>query len=122
MLESMYRTTKFGIYFSVPCAETAISNHFKVFFRDVSDETFDEIYGGDCLLNIFFVFMPVIMKSDQFTIIFINAGSGYGRTPEITANIFDYIFGITFLRFRINIKTIQMVRIAFCFCFFKRRT
>ena len=37
MLESMYRTTKFGIYFSVPCAETAISNHFKVLFRDVSD-------------------------------------------------------------------------------------
>ena len=122
MLGWMYRTTKFGIYFSVPCVETAISNHFKVFFRDVSDETFDKINGRDSFFHIFFVFMPVIMKSDQFTIIFINAGSGYGRTPEITANIFDYIFGITFLRFRINIKTIQMVRIVFCFCFFKRRT
>lgn len=99
MLGWMYRTTKFGIYFSVPCVETAISNHFKVFFRDVSDETFDKINGRDSFFHIFFVFMPVIMKSDQFTIIFINAGSGYGRTPEITANIFDYIFGITFLGF-----------------------
>ena len=52
MFGSMYRTMKFGIYFSVPCIETAISNHFKVFFRDVSDETFDEIYGRDSFFHI----------------------------------------------------------------------
>ena len=87
MFGLMYGTMKFGIYFSVCCIETAISNHFKVFFRDVSDETFDETYGRDSFFHIFFVFMPIVMKSNEFTIVLIDSGSGVTkRKPQPLMN------------------------------------
>ena len=82
---------KFGIYFSVPCIKTAISNHFKVFFRDVSDEAFDEINGRDGFFYIFFVFMAIVMKSNEFTIVLINSGSGNNRATKITTDILDNV-------------------------------
>ena len=81
----------------MPCIQSSISDHFKVFFWNVADETFDEIHGRDCFLDIFFIFMAVVMKSNHFAIIFINTGSGYDRTSEIATNIFDYVFRVTFI-------------------------
>lgn len=103
------------------CVETAISNHFEVFFWYVSDKPFDEVHGRYSLYHIFFVFMPVVMKGNEFTIVFINSGSGNNRTSEITTDIFDYIFRITFVRFCIDIETTLMIGIALCFYLFKRR-
>ena len=113
MLGSMYRTTKFGICLSVPCVETAISNHFEVFFRDVSDETFDEINGGDGFFHIFFVVMAIVMKSYAFTIVLINSGSGNNRATEITTDILDNILRFTFVRLCVDIETMLMIRITF---------
>lgn len=113
MLGSIYRTTKFGIYFSVPCAETAISNHFKVFFRDVSDETFDENNGRDGFFHILFIFMAIVMKSNAFTIVLINSGSGNNRATEITTDILDNILRFTFVRLCVDIETMLMIRITF---------
>ena len=38
-------TVQFRINLTVPCIQPAIADHFKMFFRNVTDETFDEIYG-----------------------------------------------------------------------------
>ena len=74
------------------CVETAISNHFEVFFWYVSDKPFDEVHGRYSLYHIFFVFMPVVMKGNEFTIVFINSGCSDNRATEITTDIFDYVF------------------------------
>ena len=37
-------TVQFRINLTVPCIQTAIADHFKMFFRDVTDETFYEIH------------------------------------------------------------------------------
>ena len=104
----------------MPCIQSSISDHFKVFFWNVADETFDEIHGRDCFLDIFFIFMAVVMKSNHFAIIFINTGSGYDRTSEIATNIFDYVFRVTFVWLCVNIETIFMFGVTFRFYFFKR--
>ena len=113
MFGVMYRTTKFGIYLSVPCIKTAISNHFKVFFRDVSDEAFDEINGRDGFFYIFFVFMAIVMKSNEFTIVLINSGSGNNRATKITTDILDNVLRVAFVRFCIDIETMLVIRITF---------
>lgn len=113
MFGVMYRTTKFGIYLSVPCIKTAISNHFKVFFRDVSDEAFDEINGRDGFFYIFFVFMAIVMKSNEFTIVLINSGSGNNRATKITIDILDNVLRVAFVRFCIDIETMLVIRITF---------
>lgn len=45
MFASGYGTVEFGINLTVPCIQPAIANHFKMIFRDMSDQTFDEIQG-----------------------------------------------------------------------------
>lgn len=115
----MYCSQKFRIDLSMSCIQSTIANHFKVFLRNVTDEAFDEIYGRDSFLYIFFILMAVVMKSDHFTVIFINAGSSYDRTSEITPDIFDYILGVTFVWFCVNIETEFMFKITFHFYFFK---
>ena len=69
----MYCSLKFGIDLSMSCIQSTIANHLKVFLWNVLDETFDEIYGRDSFLHIFFILMAVVMKSDHFIVIFINA-------------------------------------------------
>ena len=65
--------------------------------------------------------MPVVMKSDQITIIFVNTGSGNDRTTKISADVFCDNSGITFIGFGVNIEAMFMVSIAGCFYFFERR-
>ena len=65
MFGSMYCSLKFGIDLSMSCIQSTIANHLKVFLWNVLDETFDEIYGRDSFLHIFFILMAVVMKSDH---------------------------------------------------------
>lgn len=95
-------TTEFGINFSVTCINPTIPNHFKMFFRDVANETLDEFYGRNRFFYVLFILMPVVMESDHFSIIFINSGCSYNRAPEI----FDYSFRVTFIGFGINIEAL----------------
>ena len=68
-----------------------------MFFRNVNDESFDEIQSrntfGDCLI----VFMSSVMKGYSITVIIIDAGSGDDRTTKITTNIFDCDIDITII-------------------------
>lgn len=66
--------------------------------------------------------MPVVMKSDQITIIFVNTGSGNDRTSKISADVFCDNSGITFIGFGVNIKTMFMLFIAGSLYFLEGRT
>lgn len=99
-------TTEFGINFSVTCINPTIPNHFKMFFRDVANETLDEFHGRNRFFYVLFILMPVVMESDHFSIIFINSGCSYNRATEIAPDIFDYSFRVTFIGFGINIEAL----------------
>ena len=88
----MYCSLKFRIDLEVPCIQSTIANHFKLFLWNVTDETFDEVYGRDRFLHIFFILMAVVVKRNHFAIVIIDSRSDSDKTSEITTNIFDYIF------------------------------
>ena len=88
----------------------------------MTDQACYEIHGRNSLNDIFVIFMPVVVESDIFSIIFVDPGSGNDRTAKVAADVFDDGIGISFVRFGINIETMFMIRIAFGFNFLKRRT
>ena len=67
--------------------DTIITKHFEVFFWYVADKPFDEVHGRYSFYHIFFVFMPIVMKSNEFTIVLIDSGSGVTkRKPQPLMN------------------------------------
>ena len=56
------------INFAVACIEPTIADHFKVFFRDMADQSFDEINSGNGFFYVFIIFMTVVMKSDRLLV------------------------------------------------------
>ena len=115
-------TIEFGINFSVTCMNPTIPNHFKMFFRNVANETLDEFHGMNRFFYVLFILMPVVMESDHFTIVFINSGCGNDRATKITPNVFYNNSGIAEVGFGINIKTLLVFTITFRLHFFERRT
>lgn len=114
-------TSQFRVELAVSGVKTAIPDHFEMLFGNVADETFDEINGRDRFFDVFFIAMPIVVKGDHFTIIVINSGSGDDRTTKVTSDVFDHGFGIAEIGFGKNIKSLFVIRIAFCFNFFKGR-
>ena len=53
--------------------DAVVTQHFKVFFRDVNNESFNEVEGGNTLFDGLVVFVAGVVKSNIFSIIFINA-------------------------------------------------
>ena len=51
--------------FEVACIQAAIADHFKMFLRDMPDQTFDEVHNRDRFLYIFIIFVSIVMKSDH---------------------------------------------------------
>ena len=100
--------------------ETIVADHFKMFLRDMPDQTFDEVHNRDRFLYIFIIFVSIVMKSDHRTIIFVDPGSGDHRTPQIASDIFDGSLRITRGRLGINVKSLLMRRITEGFDLFER--
>lgn len=100
------------VCFAVACIQAAIADHFKMFLRDMPDQTFDEVHNRDRFLYIFIIFVSIVMKSDHRTIIFVDPGSGDHRTPQIASDIFDGSLRITRGRLGINVKSLLMRRIT----------
>ena len=80
---------------------------------------FNELHDRKCFLHISIIFMTVVMKSDEVTIIFIDPGSGDDWTSEIAADIFYDSIRVTFVWFCIDVKTIFMLLITESFYLFK---
>lgn len=110
------------VRFTVSCIKAVVTDHFKVFFRDMLCQTGNKVESRDCFSNEFVIFVAIVMKGDKIAGIRINAGGGNHWSSEIAADIFDDLRGITFIRHSTDIKTIFVIRINGCFHFFKRIT
>lgn len=91
-----------------------------MFFRDVPDETFYEIHNRQSFFHILFIFVTVIVESNGIPIIPVNPGSGNYWPTKIAADVFSYYFGIAEIWFGIDIKSLFMLGVTFCFHFFER--
>ncbi|RRK34430.1 hypothetical protein EBB54_26165 [Schaedlerella arabinosiphila] len=56
---------QFFIRFTVAGIKTAITDHLKVFFRDMSDEPLKKFNNGESFFYISIIFVAVIMKRDS---------------------------------------------------------
>ena len=64
-------------------------------FRDMPNQTGNEFHYRDGFHNKFVVLMSVVMKSNIFTIVFINEGSGNDGAAKISADVFGNNLRIT---------------------------
>ena len=80
------RTKIMGIFvlFSI---KSIVTDHFKMFLGDMDNELFDEIPCGNSLGNEFVIFVSIVMKSDEITIIIVNTGRSNNRSAEIATDI-----------------------------------
>ena len=115
-----YSPEELFVYGTVPGINAPVTDHFEMFFRDMADETFYELQDRYGLFHIGIIFMAVVMESDVFSVIVINAGSGDDRPAEITADILCHRFRVTFVGFCIDIETMFVVPVAGSFYLFKR--
>ena len=106
----------------MPCIQTAIADHFKMFFRDVSDETFYEIHNRQSFFHILFIFVTAIVESNDISVIPVNPGSGNYWPAKIVSDVFSYYFRIAEIRFGIDIEALFMLGVTFRFHFFERRS
>ena len=73
MLFSWDGAEKVFIDVTAPCVDATITDHLEVFFRDMANQTFNELHDWDCLLDIDIILVTVVMKGNKVAIIFINA-------------------------------------------------
>ena len=84
------------------------------------DQTADKVHDGDCLLNVFFVLMPVVIKGDILSVIVQDALCRDHRTAKISADILKDFGRFTFFGFCIYVESVLMIPINSSFCLFKR--
>ena len=111
---------KFFINVTMTCIKTAIAYHFEVLFRYVLNKTLNKIHDSQGFFDIFIIFMAVVVKSNVFTVIFVNTGGCNYRSAKITANIFDNGTWIAPVGLGINIEAFPVFTITQRFDFFKR--
>ena len=112
----------FLIHLTMSCIRATVSDHFKVFFRDVTDQAFNEIHNRKSLFHIYVIFVVVIVERNSITVIVVNSGCGDYGPAKIAANIFGNHFGIAEIGFGIDIEAVFMLGVAFRFYRFKRRS
>ena len=115
-------TMELFVNFPVAGIDAAITDHFIVFFRNMSDKPLYEFHNRDSFFYILVIFVSVVMESDKVAVVFVNPGCGDDGTPEIAANIFDGCFWVAFVGLCIYVKTFLMLLITAGFNFFKGRS
>mgnify|MGYP007007707134 CR=1 FL=1 len=107
--------------FMVFCINAVVVDHFKVLVRDMYDQAFDKVNGGDTFRDGFMILMALIMECHTILVIGINPGSGNDRSSKVSADIFNGDIRRTQVRFGSNIKAFGMVFVDLIFEPFKRR-
>ena len=115
-------TMELFVNFPVAGIDAAITDHFIVFFRNMSDKPLYEFHNRDSFFYILVIFVSVVMESDKVAVVFVNPGCGDDGTPEIAANIFDGCFWVAFVGLGIYVKTFLMLLVTAGFDFFKGRS
>lgn len=78
----------------VLCINPIVTDHFKVSVRDMYNQAFDKVNGGDAFGYSFMVFMALIVEGHRSPIIGINPGSGNDGPAQISADIFNQKEGL----------------------------
>ena len=73
----------------VLCINAIVSDHFKMLVRDMYNQAFDKVNGGDAFGYSFMVLMALIVEGHRSPIIGINPGSGNDGPAQISADIFN---------------------------------
>lgn len=103
---------EFFINLTMTGINAAITDNFIMLFRNVADESLDELHNRDGFFHILIIFVPVVVESDKIAIILVNPGSGDNRAAEIAADVLYNCFRITFVWFGIHIEAIFMLPAA----------
>lgn len=106
----------------MPCIKAIIACHFKMFFRDMLDQEFDEFNDGKFFLDIGIIFMPVIVENNIFAVIGIDTFEGNDRPAEIPADVFYNGIGIAEIGLCIDIKAVFILVVNTGFDFLEGRT
>lgn len=104
---------------AMSCIEAAIADHLEMFFRDMPDETPDEVHGRESFLDIFFIPVTIIVEGDGVAIVVIDPGRGDDRSTKITADVLDDGFRVTKSRFCIDVKALFMILVTLGLRFFE---
>ena len=101
---------------------TIVSEHFKLFFRDVTDEAGDKFHCRNTFCNGFIIFVPGVVEGNIFSIVAVDTGRSNHRPPKVSADIFDGNGRGAEIRLCADIKTIGMIFIDIIFNSGKGRT
>ncbi len=71
----------------VPCINVAITDHFIMLFRDMTDQAFYELHNRKCFFHKDVIFVAVVMESNKVAIIPVNPESGDDRAPKIESMV-----------------------------------
>jgi hypothetical protein len=99
--------------------DAIVTKHFKLFFRDVTDESGDEFHCRNTFGNFFVIFVSGVVEGNIFTIVAVDTGRSNHRPPKVSADIFDGNGRGAEIRLCADIKTIGMVFIDIIFNFGK---
>lgn len=113
---------EFFINLPVAGVNAAITDHFVMFFRDVTDQAFDELHNRKSFFHTGVIFMTVVMEGNKVAIVFINPGSGNHRASELTPDVFYYGFGGTFVWICIDVEAVFVFAVTAGLNFFEGGT
>ena len=111
----------FFVDLPVPGVNAAITDHLKMFFRDMADQTLYKFHDQAGFFYILIIFMAIVMEGNEVTIIVVNAGSRDHRTDRIAFDILDSSFRVTVIGFGIDIEAVFVFPVTACLHLFKRR-
>lgn len=102
-----------GVGLAMAGIDTVITDHLKVFFRDVSDEPFDEVHSRNSLVHKDIIFVSVVVECNGISklVIGVDTGSCNHGTAEIAADIVEDSRGIAMVAFGINVEAILGVAV-----------
>ena len=106
----------------VLCINAVVADHFKMLVRDMYDQAFDKVNGGDAFCNRFMVLMALIMKRHIIPVIVINPGSSNDRSAKVSADVLNGDIRRTQVGFGSNIKAFGVVFVDLIFKLLKRST
>ena len=75
-----------------------IPDHLKMLFRDVTNEAFDEVHGGNGFGDKLVILVTSVVEGAGIIhlVVGINTGSSNDRAPKISADVFQNLMRVTF--------------------------
>ena len=103
------------MFFSI---KTIVSNNIKILIMNMNNKSFNKIISMNSFCYSFVIFMSIIPKSNEFTVIINNTRLSHSRFTRIMNNIFNSRFNIT--SFNLGSMNIETIFRSIVNMFFKR--